>query len=114
MLENIVIYIFFAYFATAIGNAFTFLTDAGQIFGKWQDVVEWVYNKTGSNFIYKALGGCDTCFTMWISILVVYPLYWYFGTKYGFYIAQDWQTTAALWLLMPLLTFDIYELKNKI
>lgn len=112
MLANILIYICFSYFATAIANAVLFLTERGQMFGGWQDIIEKVYNKTQSNFLYKALGGCEDCFTMWLSIVIVYPVYTAIGIKYGFYIPKDVPTGLLLWLLMPLLTYDIKTLKN--
>lgn len=97
-----------------------FITDTGQLFGKWQNVLDWLYGKAGNNMngwqvLYKALGGCDVCNAMWFSILL-YPVYLYAGSTFGFAsIALNDKFMLVIFglILAPVITFDILSLRNR-
>lgn len=113
------IYLLFCYICTAISRTFLFVTDTGQLLQKWNDVLDYLYNKSDGKMniwkvLYKAGGGCDACNAMWFSI-ILYPVYLYAGSKFGFATLplNDMFLFFVFWLLAPFITFDILTLKNK-
>ncbi len=97
-----------------------FVTDNGQILGRFQNVLDYLHNKSVQTdrfiyeLLYKAFGGCETCNAMWISI-VLYPLYLFLGWKFGFasYPLSDPLTFVLMWLAAPAITYDILTFKSQ-
>lgn len=69
-----------------------------EMFGKWQDVLDWIYEQMGkSSFVVKHhlhvnvtrfLGGCDKCFANLISLIAYIPFY---------FIASEFWWPEAIW-----------------
>ena len=113
-IEQLIIYLIFCYCVTAISNTYLMLIDLGQMFDFIQaKVLQPLSTKSGKGWqvLYKALGGCEACNTMWFAILL-YPIYFLITKQHGLQIADTWHTIAAFWLLTPMLAYDILILKN--
>lgn len=113
-IEQLIIYLIFCYCVTAISSTYLMLIDLGQMFEFMQaKVLQPLSTKTGTGWqaLYKALGGCETCNTMWLALLL-YPIYFLITKQHDLQIADNWQTLAAFWLLTPMLAYDILILKN--
>ena len=118
-LLEILVFLLYCYIITAISRGWMFITEAGQIFGKWQNVLDWLHEKADSKLnvwqvLYKGLGGCDACNAMWFSLLF-YPIYLHMGKLFGFaFIPLNNDFMYWLfWLLAPFVTLDFLALKNR-
>ncbi len=119
VLLEITLFIAFCYLSVTISRFFLMITEPGQMFEGWQKVLDYLHEKrtTGGfawELLYKALGGCETCNAMWISI-VLYPVYLWAGSAAGFagMALNDTFVLIALWLIAPAVTLDILRIENK-
>ena len=113
-IEQLIIFLIYCYSVTAVSGAYLLLIDLGQMFDFMQSkVLQPLSTKSGKGWqvLYKALGGCEACNTMWFALLL-YPVYYLITSKYGYNIANDIPTLAAFWLLSPMIAYDILILKN--
>jgi hypothetical protein len=113
-------YIVFCYVALVLAEFWQQVTEPDQLFGKWQKVLDWLYEKYeatnafGYELLYKALGGCFICSAMWTSIFI-YPLYVSLATKVGLctLLANSPFWYISFWFLAPALTLDFLRIKDK-
>lgn len=113
-IEQLVIYLIFCYVVTAVGNAYLLLIDKGQMFDFMQDYVLQPLSTKPSKaaqLMYKALGGCEACNTMWFA-LILFPVYCLITYQHNLIIATDLPTLAAFWVLSPMVAYDLLILKN--
>lgn len=60
-----------------------FATQRGQILGKWQDVLEYIYGKESIQWLEKPLGGCYLCFSNLIAALTIIALWIVVGRPFN-------------------------------
>lgn len=82
--------------ATAcFGKLLFYSIQDGQIFGKWQRVLEYL-DKSGYSIV-KPLGYCEMCFSFWLAVLswcvffivVPHSLGWYWLLHYCIYVSMS-------------------------
>lgn len=113
-LEQLIIYLIFCFAVTSISNTYLLLIDLGQMFDFMQaKVLQPLSTKKGAiwQILYKALGGCEACNTMWFALLL-FPVYYLLTKQHGLQIADTLPALAAFWLLCPMIAYDFLILKN--
>lgn len=111
---NIILYLVFCYTVKAISNWFLSVTDEGELFGVWTEKVVIPLSKISHKNIifevlYKASGGCAKCNVMWFA-LILFPVYLILSNLAGVQISHDYTIIAGLWLLSPIIAYDIYTM----
>lgn len=88
----------------------------GEMFGAWQDVVDWVYGK-GWHKVSDFIGGCQVCFAhfcAWLAYITWAVIWdrWYVWVLWMAIVPLVWYINLGSKLLLDVLAEKAKELKD--